>query len=383
MLRSIRIGALFGIDILIHPGWFVLVGLTTWLLATDIYPDALKDRSQGTHVAMAAVSVVAFFASIVLHEMGHGLVAKAYRIPVRSITLFIFGGVAQITREAQRPVAELLMAAAGPLTSLALAFAFFGAWAAVGAHDNRPADVVLIWLAYMNAVLAVFNLLPAFPMDGGRIFRALLWLIGRSYSVATMIAAWSSRAIAWVMIGAGAMSAAGMDVPLIAKGPGSLWLMLIGFFLENAARQSLHQDRLLRELRKHSAGTLMAPDPPVVDGSVTVGSLARGVLELNPRVVYFVEEEGRLAGIVSADQIRAVPPADWDRVTAAEVMVPSGRMHASPPERPASDVLLEMETEGLNHLPVVAEGRVLGVIARDRILGVLSQAGLLPVRARL
>ena len=155
-------------------------------------------------------------------------------------------------------------------------------------------------------------------------------------------------------------------------------MILIGLFLENAARQSLAQNRFVEALGKYRAGDLMVSNPPVVEGNVSVAALARGVLELNPRVCYFVERDGKLAGIISAYQMRAVPEAMWDATTAAQAMVPSERLHATSPDDRASDVLMAMETEELLHMPVVSDGRVVGVISRDRLISVLRQSGLVP-----
>lgn len=380
-MRNIRLGSLLGIPVLVNPSWFLLFGITTWFLATQFYPNALEEAGRWTHYAMAIASVLVFFVSIVLHELGHSVVAKAYKIPVKSITLFVFGGVAQITREAARPMHELLMALAGPLTSIALGGVFVAAWWVLGAEAHRPVDYVLVWLAIMNVILGVFNLLPAFPMDGGRVFRAAIWLVTGSYNRATGIAGWTGRGFAMAMIGLGLLALMGQNV-FIAQGAASgVWLMLIGLFLENAARQSLQQNKLVQELQRYRAEDLMHKDPPVVEGDLSVGTLARGVIELNPRVCYFVEEQGKLAGILSGYQMREIPEEHWDHVTASEAMVPTARLRATARDRLISDVLLEMETEDLLHMPVVDEGRVIGVVARDRILGVLRQAGLLPAPA--
>ena len=376
-MRNIRLGSLLGIPILVNPSWFLLFGVVTWFLATQVYPDSLATASASTHFIMAAVSVILFFVCIVLHELAHSIVAKRYRIPVKSITLFVFGGVAQITREATKPLNELLMALAGPLTSILLGAAFFGAWYALGSQDGRPIDHVLFFLGGINVVLGVFNLLPAFPMDGGRVFRSLIWLVTRDYNRATSIAAWSGRIIAWAMMACGFVGVLGVNVFVANDLYSGGWLILIGLFVENAARQSLVQNRLVRTLQKYSAGDLMMTDPPVVEGDMSVATLARGVLEINPRVLYFVEDQGKLAGIISGYQMRAIPEPLWDSTRASQAMVPSGRLHATERERPVSEVLLEMETENLLHMPVVENGRVIGVIARDRILSVLRQAGLI------
>ncbi len=377
-MRSIRLGSLLGIPILVNPSWFILFGLATWMLATQYYPDVLPRETSSTHYIMAAASALIFFVSIVLHELAHSVVAKAYRIPVRNITLFIFGGVSQITREATKPLNELLMAIAGPLTSIVLGVIFFGAWWAIGADNSRPVDQVLIWLSGINLVLGVFNLLPAFPMDGGRVFRSLIWLFGGSYNRATVVAAWTGRGTAWLIMAVGFAGLIGFNTP-VTDGPlGGAWLVLIGLFMENAARQSLVQNRLIRTLQQYNAGDLMIENPPVVEGQISVAALARGVLEINPRVCYFVEDHGKLAGIISGYQMRAIPEALWDSTTAAQAMVPSAQLQPAARSSSASDVLLEMESQDLLHMPVVEEGRVIGVIGRDRILSVLRQAGLIP-----
>ncbi len=381
-LRTFRIGSLAGIPILVSPSWFILFGLTTWLLATQFYPDALEDAGRWTHYAMAAASVILFFASIIIHELAHSLVARAYKIPVRSITLFILGGVAQISREAVKPLHELLMAAAGPLTSFALGIAFFGVWVLLGAQDTRPVDYVLVWLALMNGILGVFNMLPAFPMDGGRVFRALAWMVTGNYNRATSIAAWTGRGFAFAGIGAGIAAIFGRDV-IIADSPASgAWLVFLGLFLENAARKGLDQNRLVRELSLYRAEDIMQRDPPVVSAGQTVGSLARGVIDINPRVTYMVEDHGALAGLITGYQMRMVPEQEWDSTSARQAMVPRTALRAVAREQLVSDVLIEMETEDLLHMPVVENGRVIGIVARDRILGLLRQAGLLPARAQ-
>jgi Zn-dependent protease len=376
-MSSIRIGTIFGIPILVNPSFFLLFAVITIILGSSFYPDVHDGASGWTYAAMAAVSAPLFFASIVVHELAHSMVARWFKIPVRSITLFALGGVAHITRDAARPWAELLMAIAGPLMSVAIGFAFFGAWVAIGASEDRAVDAVLIGLGGMNLVLAIFNMIPLFPMDGGRVFRALVWLVTRNYYRATSVAGWTGRVLAWCLMAGGAMAMAGVDVYLADDTLSGLWLLGIGFFLENAARTSLLQNKLVGALNRYKASELMVSDPPVVDSDISVASLARGVLEINPRVCYFVEEAGKLAGILSAYQLRAVPEPLWDSTTAGEAMVPSAQLRATNPDQPVADVLMEMETENLTHMPVVREGRVVGVIGRDRIIGMLQQTGML------
>lgn len=374
-MRSFRVGSFLGIPILVHPTWVVPLGVVIWVLAFQVYPHAYPRGSSSTYLAMAVGSAVLFFASLVLHEMAHSLLARAYRIPVRSITLFLLGGVAQITREPSKPLAELAVAFVGPLTSAALGAAFLGAWYLMGGGGGGPLNIVVVSLGGMNLVIAAFNLLPIFPMDGGRIFRAGVWLVTGNPVRATSVAAWSGRGIAWAMMGAALLMLLGADLRIAASPTDGAWFLLMGLFLETATRQSLRQNRLIDALRRYRASDLMTADPPVVGLEMTLDALAR-VVELNPRVCYFVEEHGRLAGILSAYQLRQVAAPAWATTTAAEAMVPRAELRPTGPDALASDVLLEMETEDLLHMPVVDDGRVVGIIGRDRIVGVLRQAGL-------
>jgi Zn-dependent protease len=211
-MRDIKLGAIFGIPILVNPSFFVLFAIITVILGTGFYPDAHENASAWTYAAMAAVSAPLFFASIVVHELAHSLVARLFKIPVKSITLFALGGVAHISRDATRPYAELLMAVAGPLMSVLVGAGFLVTWILFGANEEGAVAAVLVGLGGMNLVLAVFNMIPLFPMDGGRVFRAVVWLITGNYYRATSVAAWTGRVLAWALMGAGALGMAGVDV---------------------------------------------------------------------------------------------------------------------------------------------------------------------------
>ncbi|GAB4338512.1 MAG: site-2 protease family protein [Dehalococcoidia bacterium] len=374
-MRAIRVGSFFGIPILVHPTWVVPLGVVVWVLAFQVYPHAYPQGTLGTYLAMALASAALFFTSLVLHEMAHSVLARAYHIPVRSITLFLLGGVAQITREPSKPLAELAVAIVGPLTSAALGGALLAAWYVAGGGGSAL-DVVIVSLGGMNIVIAAFNLLPIFPMDGGRIFRAVVWLLTGNPVRATSIAAWSGRGIAWAMIAGAVLILVGADLRLAASPADGAWFLLMGLFLETATRQALRQNRLVDALRRYRASDLMTADPPVVDLEMTIDALARA-FEINPRACYFVEEEGRLAGILSAHELGRVDPPAWATTTAADVMVPRSDLHPVRPDALASDILLQMESDDLLHMPVVDDGRVVGVIGRDRIVGVLRQAGLI------
>lgn len=376
MLKNVRVGSIAGIPILINPSWLIPVGLVIWFLSTRVYPDLYVGGNVVLYTAMAIASALLFFASLVLHELAHSVVARRYGIPVRSITLFLLGGVAQIARDPRSAKAEFLIAVAGPLTSFAIGVVLIGVWVAIGGGSS-PVASVIVWLGGMNVVVGVFNMLPIFPMDGGRVFRSLIWTLTGSATRATMVAGWSGRVIAWAMMAAAGSLLLGADLVVLEGTTDGLWFLMIGYFIESSARQSLFQNRLVAELSLFRARDIMVSEPPVVDAGASIAALARGVLELNPRVCYFVEDHGRLAGVVSLHEMRAVPEPEWESTTAAQAMTPREALHAATPDTLASDMLVEMESEDLHHMAVVSDDTVVGIVGRERIIGILRQSGLL------
>ncbi|MFN0096047.1 MAG: site-2 protease family protein [Dehalococcoidia bacterium] len=379
-MRNFRIGTLLGIPIMVNPSWFILLVVLVFTLSQNVFPESYEGTPV-TYTLMALFTALVFCASIILHELAHSVVARAYKLPVKDITLFVFGGVAQITKEATRPIAELLMAIAGPLMSLALGFAFIGLWILMGSSEDRAIDQIVFFLGATNFVVAVFNMLPAFPMDGGRVLRSLIWLVGRNYSFATQAAAWIGRVFAWAGIAIGMLAMLGVETIVAQSAFSGVWLILMGFFLEGAARQSLVQNRVRDALGRYTVRDLMQTDPPAIDPSISLGVLARGAFEINPRACYFIEQDGKLAGIISAHQVAEVPRTAWDRTTAAEAMVPRDKLVGTSVERSLVDVLMEMEQGDMTHMPVVTDGRVVGVIGRDRIVARLRDAGLIKASA--
>ena len=367
---SIPILRVAGIQLRIHITFLLLIAWIAFAYYTQ----------GGSSAAVGGVLfILLLFTCVVLHEFGHALAGKAFGINTPDITLLPIGGVARLERIPDEPVQELVIAAAGPaVTALIAVGAFIGG----GSWDYPPSTETSIpdLLFTMNIVLLLFNLLPAFPMDGGRIFRSIAWMVTGNYDRATQIAAWTGRAFAFSGVGVGLMAVSGRHTFIAHDAASGAWLIFVALFLENAARRSLDQNRLVRELRLYRAEDLMHRDPPLAEVSQSVGSLARGVIDINPRVCYFVQDEGKLAGILSGDEMRRVPEAQWDAVTARQAMVPSARLRAAAREQLISDVLLEMEIEDLLHMPVVENGRVVGVVARERIVGLLRQAGLLPAQ---
>ena len=266
-----RIGRVAGIEIAIHPSWLVIALLLTYSLAAFQFPNQFRGWSPGLYWAVGVATALLFFVSVLAHELSHALVARRFALPVTRITLFIFGGATQIEGDAGQPRQEALMAAAGPAMSLAIGLILLGLAQLV----NQVQLVALLgWLGVINVLLAIFNLIPGFPMDGGRILRAVLWRLSGDRLVATRNAGTVGRLIAYAMIGFGVFLAL-QPGGLI----GGLWLALIGWFLSNAAEATVAQVGVERSLRGIRVGQVMDTAPPWVSPNETVAEHleARGV----------------------------------------------------------------------------------------------------------
>jgi Zn-dependent protease len=310
-----------------------------------------------------------FFASVAIHELAHSVVAKAFGIPVKGITLFLFGGVAQITREATRPLAEFIMAIAGPLMSVALASLFFLLWWLSDLRSNNSTTVMweLLWL--MNIGVAVFNMAPGLPTDGGRVLRSVLWGVTGDYSRSTFIASWSGRLLAYGMIALGLVTAFGA-VPFLSPMSG-LWLMLIAFFLEGAARESWRQLKLLDFLRRYHAADIMSTQPATAPNWMT---LRQAIPQsMDPQRVYLLVADGAsVLGVLSAKELQAVRPEAWSTTTVAQAMLPAERARTVAPDADLASVLQTMQGEDLRCAPVVDGGRLVGVVTGDAIVRLLG-----------
>jgi Zn-dependent protease len=358
-----------GIPIRLDLSWFLTFGFVIFILGAWVYPEWLPDAGAPVHWLLAVVSGLLFFASLLLHELAHSLVARAYGIPVKGITLFIFGGVAQITREATRPFVEFVMALAGPATSVLLAGLLLLLWWAVGSGSEEPGAVMIEWLMVMNLGVALFNMAPGFPLDGGRVLRSILWGVIGDFRRATFLASWCGRLMAYLLILAG-VAAVVIDVPWLTPLTG-LWFVFLGFFLESAARQSWQQLKVLEFLRTQKAGDVMSRGFSAVPSWSTLEDLARGYAGSLPAMCLFVTENERVTGLLGHEQLRAVPRAEWGNVTAGGAMKPSSQVRVVDPETDLATVLQTMEGEDIRHAPVVEDGRLVGLLSRDAIVRLL------------
>src|ERR1700686_518047 len=365
--EGIQIGRIYGIPIFLHTSWFIIFGLIAFSFASEF--DALQLNLPASRLwGLGLMTSLLFFGSLVFHEMAHSVIAKHYKIPVVSITLFIFGGVARISRDPSRAIEEFYIAVAGPLSSFLLAGGFGIVYLAAG--TNPILRVLAGSLAGINAGLALFNLLPGFPLDGGRIFRAIVWGFTKDYSRSTRIAARSGQVVAYGMIALGAVVALngyrnGGDMI------SGMWLAFIGWFLLTAARQSRAQADARGALEGLRVADIMTAELPTIGREISLEDYAREILRTGRRA-HLVVAHDQLVGLMTAEALHSVPQQDWDVTSVQAVMLPKDKLHWAAPEELALSLLDRMRTVGMQQMPVITGGNVVGIVTRDSILRVLQ-----------
>lgn len=360
---TIPLGRILGIPIGLDYSWFLIFALLTWSLATSYYPAEFKHWPVAQYWIVGAATAILMFVSVLLHELGHSVLAMRYKIPVRSITLFIFGGVAQIGTEPPSALAEFWIALAGPATSFALAILFGLLQPIVGAL--APLLALAKYLAYINGSLALFNLIPGFPLDGGRVFRAIVWGITHSLRRATLVAAKLGRFIAYLFILVGVWQ---MFTGHFGNG---LWIAFIGWFLESAAASQLQQQTIHDLLAGHRVSGAMRRDYTAVSPGATLEQLVNEHILGSGRRSLVVEQNDRVAGLLTLHHVKAIPRADWSTTTAAQAMIPVGQMKRIRPDAELVDALGEMDRDGVNQLPVMVGDQIQGVLGRDDVISML------------
>ena len=362
--HGIPIGRIFGIAIDLDYSWFLIFGLITWILAVSYYPSEFRNWSGVEYWAMGAITAILLFVSVLVHELAHSLVAQRYGIPVPRITLFLFGGVSQIASEPPSPATEFWIAIVGPLTSFAVA-AFCWEIEPLAA-GSQPLFALAEYLAILNLILAVFNLIPGFPLDGGRVFRALWWRFSNNYHRATMAAAFSGRFFGFLLIFFGLWHLLTGDVG------GGIWIAFIGWFLESAAGTQLHQETLKNQLGGHKVADAMQRSFPQIPADVTVQELAeRTGLLSNGRPVIVTSSEGA-AGLVTLASIRSLSHEAWTSTVAAQVMTPLDKLDTTQPGAVLWSALEKMGRDGVNQLAVVDGNGIVGMLSREDILHYLT-----------
>ena len=355
---SLKLFEVFGFPVRVHASWLIIFLLLAWSLATGWFPAQYPDLTPGTYWAMGLVGSFGLFVSILLHELSHAVLAQRYGLPIRGITLFLFGGVAEMGDEPADPRSELIIAGAGPLASLVIAGIFWGlTW--VGLTTSWPVVVTSVtgYLAFLNVVLAVFNLLPAFPLDGGRVFRALLWAWKGSYREATRIAA------AWGAASGAILIALGVFWFLSGALVTGVWFALIGMFLRNAAQMGYRQVVLQRLLEGEPVHRFAQTPAVTVTSDTTVEELVERYVYRHHFNAYPVVDQGVLLGIVTLAQVKGVPRTEWSRSRVADVLVPVSAENTVGPEDDAMEALKRMGQAGASRLMVVKNGSLVGILS--------------------
>lgn len=369
MPASFRLGNIRGITVGLHYSWLLIAALITLSLArhfSSIHPGWTTALTW----SVSAVTAVLFFATLLLHELSHAFVAQSRGLPVRSITLFALGGIANIEKEAANARTEFLVAIVGPIVSfvigsICLAIAMPLGWSPEGGTAGI-AGSLLGWLGSINIVLAVFNLIPGYPLDGGRVLRALLWRMYDDVDRATRNAARVGQVVAGLFI------AWGLLVFFTGTGAGGLWLALIGWFLMMAAQASEAEVSMKSSLRGVRVADVMSNDCTTVDPGLNVQELVEGVLLRTGRRCVVVKQDDRVLGLVTPNEVRSLDRSRWAEATVSDVMRPLEKLKTVQPDTPIEEALRVMARDDLNQLPVVVGGQLKGVLTRGHILQLLQ-----------
>jgi Zn-dependent protease/CBS domain-containing protein len=361
MYGSIRIGTIRGIPLQISATWLIVFVLFLWTFAASYYPDRYEGWTSQAYFAAALITVVLFFASIILHELGHATIAARTGIRTRSITLLPIGGVAEIEREAEKPSEDFAIAIAGPITSFLLGGLFLGLHFLLKSI-NVPLGGITAYLGLANLFLGVFNLLPGFPMDGGRILRAIVWGATKSYTRGTQVAGWVGSLVAYIFIFFG--------VSLLFRGQSANGVILAftGWFILSNAQASVQQVTLQRDLGGVTVSQVMMRTFPTVQSGETIAQvITETFLAQNTRFAA-VEQNGRFVGLVTLADLMRVPREQWGTVRAEPTMIPRGRLVTARPDESVLTVLHRMQENDHNQLPVIADDHMVGLLTRNDIL---------------
>jgi len=365
----IKLGRIFGIAIGLHYSWIIIALLVTLSLRSQ-FAAVHPDWSTTTTWTTAIITGLLFFVSILLHELSHAAVAKRRGLPVRAITLFALGGVAQIEKDAADAKTEFWMGIMGPIASVligvvCLLLSYLLGWNLAG-EPNGPIAAMFMWLGVINIALAIFNMIPGFPLDGGRVLRAIVWWITGDANRSTRIASVVGQFVAFGFIMIGILRFFG------GAGFGGLWLAFIGWFLLDAARASGAQIQIAERLNGVRVGDVMTREFPVVDGNSNLETFVHEHLLPSGHRCFVVLEQGRPAGIITPHEVKTIARARWPYTTVGDVMRSLESLSTVGPERPVTEALELMGREDVNQVPVVQRGTLAGIISRGHITRLLQ-----------
>lgn len=365
--KSIHLFKLFGFEVKLDLSWLILAFLITWTLAVGWFPQHYENFGEMTYWWMGVAGALGLFLSIVFHELAHSLVARQFGIDMGGITLFIFGGVAEMTEEPPNSKSEFAMAIAGPIASVLLGGIFYAVAAVAGsAPTTSPVAAVLSYLAVINVILAVFNLVPAFPLDGGRVLRSLLWAWKNSLQWATRISSRIGSGFGILLIVFGAFAF------ISGNFVGGVWWFLIGMFLLQASKMSYKQLMLRKHLEGESIEKFVKRDPVTVSPNVTIRQLVEDYFYKYHHKMYPVVEGDTLRGCITTKQIRSVPKEKWDEQRVGELADPCSDTNTIELNADAVKVLSSMKRTENRRLMVVDNGQLVGVISLKDMLDFLS-----------
>ena len=369
MRSSIRLGKLFGIEIGLHYSWFLIALLITMSLGSQFQA---SHAEWGSNViwALSVLTALLFFVTLLAHEMSHALVARARGLTTKAITLFALGGVAQIEKEPEDAKTEFLVGIVGPFSSAVIGVASLGiAWAVgwhIGATPGTALEAMFVWLGYINLSLAAFNMIPGYPLDGGRILRSILWLASRDAVRATERAAAVGKVIALLFI------ALGIFQFFRGAGFGGLWIAFIGWFLLQAATASASSVALTAGLKGVKVSDVMTADCVTLDGNMNVEQFVENYLLRSGKRCFVVQQNGQMAGLVTAHEIKELERPRWPYTTLADIMRPLDELHTVAPTTPVMEALETMGRDDVNQLPVVSGNHLDGIITRANVLHFLQ-----------
>jgi Zn-dependent protease/predicted transcriptional regulator len=367
MLKGgIPIGRIWGISLRLHYSWFLIFAIVTWALVSGYFN---TDWNLGARIAAGLITSVLFFISVLVHELMHSRVALSQGIKVDSIVLFALGGVSQIGGEPEKAGDEFIMAFAGPATSLILGGIFLGLWVGLrnitGFSFQFSADI-FFWLGIINISLGIFNLIPGFPLDGGRVLRSILWGINKNLRQSTRIATTVGQVFGFLFIAAG--------IWMIFTGNlfNGVWIAVIGWFLQSSASSSYRQLILQDMLKGHLAKEIMSRECTLVSPDTTVEKLVNENILVSRQRCFPVISGNRIQGLVTLDTVRNTPRDKWATTSLQEAMIPLDKLKSVHPEDELSLVLKIMTENDLNQLPVVQDHNIIGMIGRDNLIDFLN-----------
>jgi len=380
-MRGFSIGKIFGIDIHIDWSWLLIFGLVSWSLAST-FGQMHPQWTTQTQWGIALLAAVLFFISVLAHELAHSVVARMQGVPVRNITLFMFGGISNIQREPSSPMGELLVTIVGPLTSFFLGFVFLVLGTGSVALSNMnimnattmlsglgPVNTILLWLGSVNILVGLFNLIPGFPLDGGRIVRSIFWGITDDLQKATRWASWMGQVVAWGLIFAGMSMLFGVRIPLLGTGfINGLWLIFIGWFLQNAAVQSYRKVVVQDLLGNIPVKRIMNEKVPIVPASISIDTLIDDYIMESDSRAFIVYDGDKMVGMVTIDDIRKVSPESRRVKAVQDVMTLSQKMVVVAPEEEVAEAFQRLQSEELRQLPVVQGNEIVGLLRRKDII---------------